>query len=137
MNPHLQRGLLLFQQSRHELAEPEFRQALATDPQDAYAHALLGLTLANREQFKEATEEAQQAIHLAPDFSFAHYALAHVWHERNHNEEALTAVNEALRLDPEDADYCALLSQIHLDLKQWAPGLAAAERHAASTRASR
>lgn len=128
MNPHLQRGLLLFQQSRHELAETELRQALTFDPDDAYAHALLALCLAHREQFKEATEEAQQAIHLAPDFSFAHYALAHIWHERHHYDQALAAVNEALRIDPEDADYCALLSQIHLDLKQWAPALAAAER---------
>jgi tetratricopeptide (TPR) repeat protein len=128
MNPHLQRGLLLFQQSRHELAEPEFRQALGVEPHDPYPHALLALCLAQREQFKEATEEARQAIHLGPDFPFAHYTLASILHDRREYDQALQAVEEALRLSPEDPDFCALLSQIHLDRKQWRPALEAAER---------
>jgi tetratricopeptide (TPR) repeat protein len=128
MNPNLQRGLLLYQQSRYELAENEIRQALAFDPRDAYAHALLGLCLGHREQFKEATEEAQQAIHLAPDFPFAHYSLASILRDRNRNDEALTAINEALRLDASDPDYFALLSAIHVNERRWPAALDAAER---------
>ncbi len=56
MNPNFQRGVLLYQQARHEQAETEFRQALGSDPHDAYAHALLALCLAEQEKFKEATE---------------------------------------------------------------------------------
>ena len=88
MSPQLERGLLLFMQSRYELAEAELRQALANEPREAYGHAMLGLCLAKREQFKEATEEAEQAVHLAPDFAFAHYALADILHDRNHHAEA-------------------------------------------------
>ncbi len=128
MNPNLQRGLLLYQQSRFELAEPELRQALAAEPDDAYAHALLALCLVGREQFEEATREAKQAIVLSPDFGFAHFALGHVLRDRLHFNEALVAANEALRLEPEDADYCALLSQIRLDQRNWPAALAAAER---------
>ena len=128
MSPQLERGLLLFMQSRYELAEAELRQALANEPREAYGHAMLGLCLAKREQFKEATEEAEQAVHLAPDFAFAHYALADILHDRNHHAEALTAINEALRLDSADADYFALLSAIHLDEKHWKEGLQAAEQ---------
>ena len=128
MNPTLERGLLLYQQSRYELAETELRQALAADPHDAYGHALLALCLARREQFKDATAEAEQAVHLAPDFAFAHYALAHVWHDRNHPEPAFAAVNEALRLDSARPAYFALLANIHLGESQWREALAAAER---------
>ena len=39
----VQRGQLLYQQSRFDMAEAELRQALAAEPQDAYAHALLAL----------------------------------------------------------------------------------------------
>lgn len=128
MNPNLERGLLLFQQSRFELAESELRQALAAEPRDPYAHALLGLCLAHREQFQEATAETEQAIHLAPDFPFAHYAMAHVYFDRNRFSDALRAINEAIRLDPEDADQYALLSNIHFQERRWQEALNAAEQ---------
>jgi tetratricopeptide (TPR) repeat protein len=128
MNQNLERALLLYQQSRHEMAETELRQALAADPQEAYTHALLGLCLAHREKFSEATDEVQQAIHLAPDFSFAHFAHAHVLYDRNRFSEALPAINEAIRLDPEDADQYALLANIHLQERRWQDALSAAEQ---------
>jgi tetratricopeptide (TPR) repeat protein len=128
MNANFQRALLLFDQSRHEQAEAELRQALAGDPDEPSAHALLALCLAKREKFQEATQEAQQAVHLAPDLPFAHYALAHVYHDRNRNVEALAAVNEALRLEPADADYLSLLAAIHVSERHWSEALAAAER---------
>jgi tetratricopeptide (TPR) repeat protein len=127
MNPQLQRGLLLFQQGRHPLAETEFRQALAQDPDDAHAHALLALCLCHQEKFDPAMQEAQQAIHLAPDFAFAHYALAWVLDERRRYGEALGVLKEAIRLEPQEPDYRALEAQINLNLRQWQPALAAAE----------
>jgi len=128
VNPNLERGLLLYQQSRHELAENELRQALATEPQDAYAHALLALCLAEREKFDEATNEAQHAIHLGPDFPFSHYAHARVLYARNRFYEARVAIEEAIRLDSADADYFSLLAAIHLEEKRWPEALNAAER---------
>ena len=128
MNANLQRALLLFDQSRHSMAEAELRQALSADPHESFAHALLGLCLAKREQFNEATQEAQQAIHLAPDSAFAHYALASILHDRDRNTEALTAVNEALRLDPSESNFFALLAGIQISEKQWTQALAAAEQ---------
>jgi tetratricopeptide (TPR) repeat protein len=128
MNPNLERALLLFQQSRHEMAEDELRQALATDPNNAYAHALLGLCLAHREKFEEAAQETRQAIHMAPDFSFTYYAHAQVLFDRNRFPEALTAINEAIRLDPDDADYHAVLANIHMQQCRWRDALNAAEQ---------
>jgi len=64
MNQHLERAILLAQQSRFDLAENELRQALVLEPENAHAHALLATCLAEREKFDEATAEATQAIHL-------------------------------------------------------------------------
>lgn len=128
MNAPLQRGLLLYQQGRIEQAEQELRQALAQEPDEPYAHALLALCLSKREQFDAATQEAHQAIHLAPDFGFAHYALAWVLDDRRRWGEALAAIKEALRLEPEDADYCALEAQIYFNQRLWPTALKAAER---------
>ena len=128
MNPHLQRAIQLFQQSRHDLAEEQLRQSLSVEPDDSYAHALLALCLAHRDKLNDATTEAQQAIHLAPDFDFAHYALATVMRDRQRPAEALAAIEQALSLDPANPDYCAVLSQIRLDQRNWPAALDAAER---------
>jgi tetratricopeptide (TPR) repeat protein len=127
MNQHLERAILLAQQSRFDLAENELRQALVIEPGQAHAHALLALCLAQREKFDEATAEATQAIHLDPNFSFAYYAHARVLFERNRFAEALTAINEAIRIDSDNADYFSLLASIHFQESRWAEALAAAE----------
>jgi tetratricopeptide (TPR) repeat protein len=123
----IERGQLLYQQSRYDLAETELRQALSQDPGHAYGHSLLALTLLQRKQLKEATKEAQEAIHLAPDYAFAHYALAKVWYNRHHYDVSRTAIDEAIRLDPENADYRFLLGAIHYDEKRWKEALQSAE----------
>ena len=123
----LQRGELLYQQARYDLAETELRQAHGAEPGDAYAHSLLALTLIKRQQLAEATEEARQAIHLAPDFPFAHYALAKVCYERDRYDDARAAILEAIRLDPDDPDYRFLLSAMHYDERRWQECLDVAE----------
>lgn len=127
MPAHLERALLLYSQSRHELAETELRQALAIEPQNAYAHSLLALCLAHTEKFQDATSEAQQAIHLQPDLPFAHYAHARVLCDRHRLDEAQAAIQEALRLDSVDADYFALLAGIHAQEHRWQEALKAAD----------
>jgi tetratricopeptide (TPR) repeat protein len=122
------RGHMLLSHSRPDLAERELRQALAVDPNDPYAHALLAVTLRELERLPEATTEAQTAIHLAPDDPLPHYALATVLHARDRIDEALTAIEEAIRLSPDRADYYARLSAIRLDQRRWADALSAAER---------
>jgi len=127
MNAHLQRAILLMQQSRTELAEQELRLALAEDPNEARAHGLLAVCLAEREAFREALAEAGQAVHLAPDDPFTHYTLAGVLDHSNRLQEAEQAIQEAIRLDPTDADYFARLAGIRFEQRQWSGTLQAAE----------
>ncbi|MCK6471758.1 MAG: tetratricopeptide repeat protein [Planctomycetes bacterium] len=128
MNAHVQRAMLLAQQGRHKMADDELRGALAQDPYDPFAHALLGLCLAEDEDFDGALNEVRQAIHIAPDFPYAHYAHAHIHILRERSKEALPAAQEAVRLDPGDPDYHAELAAVHLMNSDWKLGLECAER---------
>jgi Tfp pilus assembly protein PilF len=127
MSAHFDRALLLVRQSRYELAEQELHQALAEDPNQATAHALLASCLAERDEFDLATREAQSAIHLNPTAAFGYYTLARIYHKRNRLEEAEQAIREAIGIDPHDADYLAMLAQLQLEGKQWPAALVTAE----------
>lgn len=128
MNPVLQRAELLYAQRRYDLAAEQLRQVLATDPDDARAHAWLGLCLAHAEKYEEAERETTQAVHLGPDLSFAHYAVASVLEDRGEYARALGAIEEAIRLDPEDSDYHAVRSQLLYQRRDWPGALAAADQ---------
>ncbi len=127
MDTHLQRALVLLEQSRYDLAEKELRLALAADPDDAMAHAQLADCLCKREQWTAAAEEAETAVRLAPDWDLAHYVLAMTLCGRNRFDEADAAIHEALRLNPEDADHYALLAELRWNQQQWQQALEAAE----------
>jgi tetratricopeptide (TPR) repeat protein len=124
---HLDRAMLLLEQSRHDLAEAELRQELAANPDNALGHALLSLCLARSARHDEATDEARAAIGLAPDLAYGHYAHALALYQRNRFDEAAEALAEAIRLDPEEADYFALLAHVRLAQRRWSAALEAAE----------
>jgi tetratricopeptide (TPR) repeat protein len=128
MTAHYDRALLLYQQSRYDLADQELRQALANEPDDALAHALLALCLCNRKDYPAAMHEAEEAIRLGPDDSFSHYALAYTLYHRGRLQEAERASEEALALDPGDADGYSLLASIRFDQRRWPAALEAAEQ---------
>lgn len=124
-----QRGWLLAQQGRHDLAEREYRLALAEDPHDADTHALLALVLAEQEPRRaEALEEARTAIGLAPDDAFPHYAEAHVHLEAQRWEPAQRSAEEAIRIDPDDPGHYTVLAASHLGRRRWREALEAADQ---------
>lgn len=132
MGGHQQRGALLFEQRRFELAIEEFQGELGEDPDSARANAMLALCHVELERFEPATSHAKAAVAAAPDWPFAHYALARVYSQRNRDEQALAAIDEALRLDPADADYHGFRAGVLLQREAWQEGLASAERGLAS-----
>ena len=106
---------------------PAARRALAADPQDAMAHALLALALAHLEQGHDAVEAGRRAVAIDPEMAFAHYA--HGWAQVEHGDFAAAerAAREALRIDP-SGDAYALLAQVHLRQRRWKDALDVAER---------
>jgi tetratricopeptide (TPR) repeat protein len=119
MNPTTQRGILLLQQGRHDLAIQEFQQCLVSDPQDGFAHACIALCLGKQKKYVEASESAARAIESDPDQPFPHYAAASVFHDRNRLPEAARAIAEAIRLNPYDATFHGLSAAIQFNQKNW------------------
>lgn len=123
----LTRGRLLLSQSKHELAEREFRAALSADPEDALAHSLLALALSGQKKEAEALSEARSGVELGPNVSYTHYVLGALLLDRDRDAEAERCAREAVRLDPEDADYRGFLARVHFSRKEWAKAVGAAE----------
>lgn len=128
MGTHFERGRLLLDQERHDLAIREFQLELAERPDQPEVHALLALAHGAKQDLDLADEHARRAIELAPDAAFVHYVLARVELARKRLGPALTALDEALRLDPDDADAHALRGAVLLDKGRKQDALAAAEK---------
>jgi len=127
MSTHIARAEMLLQQSRPADAEREAGLALAQNPQDPYAHALVALARLEQQRAADALAPAETAIGLAPDVPFFHRVRAQVLHLLDRDKEALAAVDEAIRLDPEEEDSFSLRASIHLALRDWPAALADAE----------
>jgi tetratricopeptide (TPR) repeat protein len=119
MDPHFNRGQLLLSQSRFDLAEQEFRLALAHDPDDPLPHALLALCILEREGFDEAQAEAERAVGLGPDLPFCRRVLAAVFLRRNRLEEAEKVAQTGLEMDPYDPEMHLTLANINLLKRDW------------------
>ena len=128
MSTAFQRGLVLFQQNRQDLADREFRQELSQDPDNATAHAFLALCLTELNKHDEALAEAGEAVRLEPDTAFSHYVRGWVLFGRKQFREAEAAVQEAIRLEPFDANALGLLANIAIARHRWSDALEAAER---------
>lgn len=127
MSPQLQRAQFLLEQKRWDLAEKELRGALASEPDDPLAHALLAFALSAQGKKPDALRSAYAAIQAAPDFPFAHFALAAVLDDQDRLREAEAAIDHAIALDPEDADFYALRGSVFLQQQRWRDALVAAE----------
>lgn len=120
-------GRLLLQQKRYDLAEKELRRALASEPNNAEAHALLSLCLTSQDKGEPALREAREAVRLAPDSDISHHALAWALLELNRINDSETAIREAIRLDPQYAGYHAFLATLFHHRKKWPEMRRAAE----------
>jgi tetratricopeptide (TPR) repeat protein len=115
----ISRGVLLYQQSRFDLAEQEFRRVLGENPNDPAAHAFLGLCLEHQEKLDEAQREVEEAIALAPAWAFVHSCRSQVMENRRRFAEAEKSAREAVRLEPLDADYWARLAAVLFRQEKW------------------
>lgn len=102
------------------------RDALASDPDEPSAHALLALGLAHLGQSREAVEAGRRAVARDPEMAFAHYAHAWALLEYDDSIRAERAAREALRLQP-GADEYGLLANVYSRQLRWKEALDAAE----------
>jgi Flp pilus assembly protein TadD len=91
----------------------QLRQALAADPADAEAHALLAVCLHATKRLYAAAYEAQQALAGAPELPAAHLAAGAIQVTRRRFADAERHLQEALALDPMDATAYRLLADAY------------------------
>ena len=92
-----------------EMAESEYRQSIAADPEHAEAHMELGMTLADLGRVSEGLEELATAVRLAPEDPMARQELAALLMDEGDHRAAIGHLREAVRLAPESYES-------HLDL---------------------
>lgn len=99
---------------RPDLAVRELSEALAEEPENARAHAVLSMCLLDLKKSEEAFAEAREAIRLAPADGFSFYALARCHMNADQFIEAEVAIEEALEDDPFNCDYLWFLALVQV-----------------------
>jgi len=154
VNAAFEQGLLLYDQGRFDSAATRFHDALAAEPQNAGAHAMLAMALEAGSgpwapRIRDAIGHAEAAVQLSPENAFVHYALSIVlsdlldWEpsrlERTalpggmraapsiSARRALDAASEAIRLEPREPAHHAQHAYLHLVSERWREALQAAD----------
>ena len=123
MTAHLQRAILLIEQSRYELAESELQQAFGQDPNDSRVHAYYAICLVELKKFNEARQAVANALKLDAGTSFNFYVASLVSTATNDYQKGQAYIEEAIQLEPYCSHYHGQLASIHISLKNWQQAL--------------
>ena len=93
----------LQQQGKFDEAAQEYRQVLATDPNNSNAHNNLGSVLVRNGLMQEALREFRLSLDIKPDQEMVHVNIGFILVETHHLPEAVEEYNKALQLNPADA----------------------------------
>jgi tetratricopeptide (TPR) repeat protein/TolB-like protein len=108
---HLRIGRQELGAGRLDVAEKEFRAALALDPHSASAHRELAEVYRRRGRLDDATKELQQSL-AARDSAAVHTTLARIYLEQKKPELARAEVEKAVRLAPNYPEAKELLEHL-------------------------
>ncbi len=128
MRSEIERAFQLLGANRPDLAEREFRDALASEPDDADALAGLAIALNAVDRDDEALEIARAAVAAAPDRALGRAALARALLSKERPKEALPEAEAAVRLDPMNAYFHGLQGLASLSMGRPADALDAATK---------
>jgi tetratricopeptide (TPR) repeat protein len=91
------RGLVAVAQSKLDLAEPRFQEAIRLDPNYAFAHYYLSRLLYTRNHFNQSIQESKAAIALAPNLVRAYENLGLCYEAKQQIDEAKKWYLEAIQ----------------------------------------
>lgn len=128
MGIHLERGKILLQQGRSEMAKKELSLELSQDPNNAYAMGLLALCHLEEKDKEKATQLIENAIGLEPNNTYLFYLQAHIYLQSNRLEDAKSAANNGLLLSPYEPSLFQVKGSIALVEDNWEEALQNAER---------
>jgi tetratricopeptide (TPR) repeat protein/TolB-like protein len=108
---HLRRGRQELRAGRLDVAESEFRAALAADPHNASAYRELGQIYRSRGKLDDAIHEFQLSV-AERDSAEVHNMLAHIYLAQNKPDLARGEAEKAVKLAPNYADAKELLERL-------------------------
>jgi tetratricopeptide (TPR) repeat protein len=115
------RGLV--QLDRYPAAISELRKALAKEPDNYEALALLCGCYLDTKDAKESLVLAKKLVSSFPDDELGHYYLALAFDLSGDPVHAEVEVLEAIRINPYDADFFGFYSGLYIDKRNWEKGL--------------
>jgi eukaryotic-like serine/threonine-protein kinase len=95
---YLARGRLMGENNDYDGAVKDFRQAIALDPEYAWAHNNLGVCLRVKGELKEAIEEFEQAIHCNSTFALPHINLGLALGGKGEWDKAINHIQQAIAI---------------------------------------
>lgn len=128
MTNHLQNAQFYLQHNRVSDAEKELKKALAGNPNDPFALALLSHCKTELKKFSEAVELAEKAVAHNPNDPFLFYLLARAYFFSKEIPKARFAIKEGLRLNPNQPDLFYLRAQIEFYQENWEAALLETEK---------
>lgn len=119
-HPQIMRGLQLKQLGRYADAADAFKEALAQEPNDAFAlHQLAGCEFRLPELRKEALQTIDRAISVEPNDPQHHVLRAFILCALDRPKDALDSTRMALAFDPNDSLTHTAEAQAHLQMENW------------------
>ena len=119
-HPQLLRGLQLKQLGRFADAATAFQEALAQEPNDAFAlHQLAGCQWRIADLRKEALQTIDRAIAVEPNDAEHHVLRALILCALDRPKEALDSTQTALAMEPNDSYAHTAEAQAWLHLEDW------------------
>lgn len=119
-HPQIMRGLQLKQLGRYADAAQAFKEALAQEPNDAFAlHQLAGCEWRVPELRKEALQTIDRAISIEPNEPEHHVMRAFILCSLDRPKESLDSTRMALAFDPNDSLAHTAEAQAHLQMENW------------------
>jgi tetratricopeptide (TPR) repeat protein len=100
---HLNLGVAHMNRTQFDLAEDEFRRALAVSPGYPRAYYALGQLALRRERYDEARQWLLRTLAVVPDYPNTHYVLGELERKQGRVEEAVAAFRRTVELNPRDA----------------------------------
>lgn len=100
---HFDLGMLLYNSTEQNLraeAEPEFKAALAINPNDEKSLVMLGMIAERRGDEKAAYDHFSRALALQPDDGNANLEMAKVLVTMHQNDKAQQLLERAIQIDP-------------------------------------
>ncbi|MFI9505743.1 tetratricopeptide repeat protein [Nocardia sp. NPDC052566] len=128
MTDRLARAATLLDLGRPAAARTEIAAVLATEPDNAWAMALLCRAAFAEEEYEESIRHARAALGISPRYEYAMSMLALGLINTGHGADAVATARELVELDPSCADHYRVLAVALRDTKAEQLALEAIDR---------